>query len=129
MCCNRRLQGTVSSKRLDGFGECRTLIPHKTERRITCGLQLKQGKWNVSDCSSRSTISKFMLLIRVVGTTACIFAASEGTDSMWAAKGGHAECLRVLLVVGANVHAPNKYGKTALKCAEDNKHSDCVALL
>jgi len=55
---------------------------------------------------------------------------SEGiTALMYAAKGGHAEVVRVLLDRNADANAKDKDGKTALMLAEEEGHTEIVKLL
>ena len=46
-----------------------------------------------------------------------------------AARGGHLDCLRLLLEAGAKTSARNKYGRTPLDIAELNDNEEAAALL
>ncbi|KAG6611559.1 TKL protein kinase [Phytophthora cinnamomi] len=48
---------------------------------------------------------------------------------MWAAQGGFTAIVRLLLAKNANANATNYEGDTALKMAQNNNHSEIVALL
>jgi cytohesin len=48
---------------------------------------------------------------------------------MRAAAGGHTDCVRALLEVGADTLAADNAGDTALTLASHEGHSDCVRLL
>jgi len=48
---------------------------------------------------------------------------------MGAAKEGHAEVAKLLLANGADVNVKSREGKTALMYAEENDHTEIVALL
>ena len=51
------------------------------------------------------------------------------TALMWAAEDGVTESVKILLENGADIHAKNKRGKTALDLAMTNQHTEIVQLL
>ena len=51
------------------------------------------------------------------------------TALMWAAEDGVTESVKILLANGADIHAKNKRGRTALDLAMNNQHTEVVQLL
>ena len=51
------------------------------------------------------------------------------TALMWAAEDGVTESVKILLENGADIHAKNKNGRTALDLAMNNQHTEVVQLL
>ena len=56
-------------------------------------------------------------------------AAAGNTPLMLAAKNGHTNCCRLLIDLGANVHAHNRYNQTAIDLAASAEHLGTVAAL
>eukprot|EP01083_Nonionella_stella_P086760 241202_1 len=55
--------------------------------------------------------------------------AQENSALHYAAQGGHADCVRQLIAVGAPIKALPKKGETALHLAVWRDHPDCVQLM
>ena len=51
------------------------------------------------------------------------------TPLFYAASEGHADCVRILLEAGCNVHVVDELGKTPIYYAASEGHADCVELL
>lgn len=51
------------------------------------------------------------------------------TPLMWAVAGGHFEISQILIEKGADIHAKDKFGRTALVYAVRNGHARIAAML
>jgi len=71
-------------------------------------------------------ISGFIAIKANLEETSADFKA---TPLIWAANNGHANVVKLLLDAGANIHAKNKDGLTALDCAKKRNKHEAVAIL
>eukprot|EP00062_Callorhinchus_milii_P006623 gi/632947759/ref/XP_007889211.1/ PREDICTED: ankyrin repeat domain-containing protein 16 [Callorhinchus milii] len=107
----------------------------------TAKLLLEKHKANVAVADKLGALSLHRASVTAQDVALCFLVRGQGVDvnqratSMeltavhYAAKEGHAGTIQTLLVLGADVHAKDAKGRSALHMACAGQHSECVRVL